>query len=196
MSEETIQNKKEFRKRMLACRDALPEGWRKEYDSQRRTFLMELPEYREAKLLLAYVSFRSEADTRELITAALAEGKEVAVPRVRGKEMVFYRITALSDLTEGYMGILEPKEEMPRAELEKYSPGEVFFCVPGAAFDRSGGRIGYGGGFYDRFIGEFPHFTRTALAYEVQMADCVPREAHDFCVHRIVTENGVYMAMK
>lgn len=183
--------KKEFRKRMLNIRDTLPPEKRRKADELRIARLLSMPEYQRAKLVLSYVSFRSEADTHALIAAALSEKKAVAVPRVLGQQMSFYRISSFLDLEEGYLGILEPKESCPQIELGEYRPDEVFFLVPGAAFDRSGGRIGYGGGFYDRFMESFPWLGKIAPAYTAQLTECVPREKHDFCVDYVVTEDAV-----
>ena len=138
----------------------------------------------------------------QLIKEALAEGRKVAVPKVIGKDMIFYRILEFSQLIEGYKGILEPDVERCEAVTEVKGtdaaqsqsatgsalPKRTLLFVPGCAFDEKGGRMGYGGGFYDRFMEKYPDVLRVALAYEEQLTEKVPREAHDKAVNVIVTE--------
>ncbi|MBQ3028111.1 MAG: 5-formyltetrahydrofolate cyclo-ligase [Lachnospiraceae bacterium] len=191
-----IDDKKAFRKTMLAKRDALPYENRIEADEARNKLIRSWENYQNAELLLFYVSYRSEADTRQLMKEAQEAGRNVAVPKVVGTDMVFYRITEFSQLIEGYKGILEPDiekaelligvtdEQMSKNDLAKHT----LLFVPGCAFDEKGGRMGYGGGFYDRFMEKYPDVLKVALAYEEQLMEEVPREAHDKPVDVIVTE--------
>lgn len=195
-----LQDKKAFRKERLQKRDALSEEYRKRADAARNEMLWKEPWFREAAVLLFYVSFRSEADTRMLLAEALAAGKEVAVPKVDGKNMEFFRITSMEQLKAGYQGILEPDETCERLDEKLLSQGtrkawfrgevknDVLLLVPGCAFDVTGGRMGYGGGFYDRFIERYPDALRVALAYNIQMVPKVPQEAHDMPMDVVVTE--------
>ena len=118
---------------------------------------------------------------------ALAEGKTVAVPKVEGREMTFYRITGEADLAPGSFGILEPKESCPAIWP---AAGDVML-LPGAAFDREGHRIGYGGGYYDRFFDRY-HGPAALLCREKLLSDQVPMEEHDKRFSLIVTEKDVY----
>ncbi len=197
------EDKKAFRKAMLFNRDAIPYEARTEADNARNERIRKWEAYQDAELLLFYVSYRSEAGTLELIKEALEVGRKVAVPKVTGADMIFYRITGLSQLVEGYKGILEPDTERCEAVTETWRtdaeqtqsvkchdlPKRSLLFVPGCAFDEAGGRMGYGGGFYDRFMEAYPDILRVALAYEEQMVGAVPREAHDKPVDVIVTEN-------
>lgn len=185
--------KKVFRRQMLAKRDAIPLENRIEADQCRNEIIRTWDAYQNAELLLFYVSYRSEADTIQLLKRALAEGRNVAVPKVEGTEMVFYRITDVSQLVEGYRGILEPdiKKTVPVTKTAKLPKCTLLF-VPGCAFDKSGGRMGYGGGFYDRFMEKYPDVKRVALSYEMQLVDEVPCEIHDRRVDMIVTEKRRY----
>lgn len=197
-----IDDKKNFRKAMLLKRDAIPYENRIEADKARSEGVRNWETYKEAELLLFYVSYRSEADTLQLIEEALAEGRTIAVPKVVGTEMVFYRITEVTQLVEGYKGILEPDVERCEAVTEVKGtdaaqsqsatgselPKNTLLFVPGCAFDEKGGRMGYGGGFYDRFMEKYPDVLRVALAYEEQLVEEVPREAHDKSVNIIATE--------
>lgn len=206
-----VDEKKAFRRAMLAKRDAVSAEKRSEADDARNAHIRNWEVYRNAELLLFYVSYRSEADTLQLIKEALADGCKVAVPKVIGKDMVFYRITECAQLVEGYKGILEPDTERTvpitgmtkaterpeiraeNAESVAYSglPERTLLFVPGCAFDEKGGRMGYGGGFYDRFMKHFPEAVRVALAYEEQLVEEVPREVHDEPVDIIVTETRI-----
>lgn len=211
-----IDDKKTFRKAMLAKRDAIPYETRIEADEARNERIRSWEIYQNAELLLFYVSYRSEADTLQLIREALVAGRKVAVPKVVGTDMVFYRITETSQLVEGYKGILEPDTERTvavtgRADSAKEQdmlmesvnsdtkgvlPENTILFVPGCAFDKSGGRMGYGGGFYDRFMEKHPDVLRVALAYEEQLVEGVPREAHDKLVDLIVTEARMMLVSK
>lgn len=203
--------KKELRKAMLACRDAMPMEVRKEKSLLMQQALLAHPVYREASQVLSYAHFRSEAETATLLEQALWDKKELYCPRVIGKgpesEMEFYRITDLADLKPGAYGILEPKicEErkfMPRADKK------ALMVVPGAAFDRNGFRLGYGGGYYDRYLARYLSdefatgsefgaaenvncFTTAAFLFSEQMVNSIPTETHDFAVDLLVTEQGV-----
>lgn len=195
-----IDDKKAFRKAMLAKRDAIPYENRIEADEARNKHIRSWENYQNAELLLFYVSYRSEADTLQLIKEALEAGRNVAVPKVVGTDMVFYRITNFSQLVAGYKGILEPDVERCEAVTEVNGtdvahsvigpalPQHTLLFVPGCAFDEKGGRMGYGGGFYDRFMEKYPDVLKVALAYEEQLVEEVPREAHDKAVDVIVTE--------
>ena len=189
-----IDDKKAFRKTMLSKRDAIPYENRTEADQVRNVHIRNWDVYRNAELLLFYVSYRSEADTRQLIKEALADGRNVAVPKVAGTDMVFYRIGAFSQLAEGYKGILEPDTEC--AERITEFPERTVLLVPGCAFDEYGGRMGYGGGCYDRFMEAHPDIVRVAFAYEVQMVPEVPREVHDKPVDVIMTEQRMLQVPK
>lgn len=185
------EEKKKIRKLKTEQRDKMTAEERNAADKRILEKVLSLPEYRRAKAVLTYVSMRSEADTKRLISEALKEGKTVAAPRVSGKEMQFYVIASQEELEEGYFGILEPGAACPLFSFSDVSPEEIFLLMPGTAFDRTGGRIGYGGGFYDRFLSEHLELKRIALAYEVQMMERVPREEYDLCMDKIVTETGI-----
>lgn len=185
------EEKKKVRKLKTEQRDKMTAEERNAADKRILEKVLSLPEYRWAKAVLTYVSMRSEADTKRLISEALKEGKTVAAPRVSGKEMQFYVIASQEELEEGYFGILEPGAACPLFSFSDVSPEEIFLLIPGTAFDRTGGRIGYGGGFYDRFLSEHLELKRIALAYEAQMMERVPREEYDLCMDKIVTETEI-----
>lgn len=201
-------SKKQIRLEALKRRDYLTAEQRRDYSNRIIKKLTGLPCYQEAEAVLTYISFRSEVDTFPLLERAFADGKKVFAPKVLGKEMDFLRMASPADLTEGYRGILEPKDGLSflRAMEEAREPNlpRILICMPGAAFDRARHRIGYGGGFYDRYLSgllreekdakaaAWPQagagFSTAALAYDCQIFEEIPWEAHDICPERIVTE--------
>ncbi len=186
-------DKKQMRAFALARRDGLTGKQRKDGSDRIVEQLTELPCYREAGALLTYVSFRSEVDTFPLIRRALAEGKAVFAPRVSGRGMEFFRILSLGDLKEGYRGILEPQGEDSYTD---WMGQGTLVCLPGAAFDRNRHRIGYGGGFYDRYLWKLQErrdekINTAALAFACQIFEEIPWEAHDIRPACIVTEKEI-----
>lgn len=198
------QTKREVRERALALRDALLPAERTAYSKEVVDKIIHLDCYRNAAALLIYVSFRSEAETGMLIEKALLDKKAVFAPAVSGREMEFFRITSLSELKSGYQGILEPAQEADasyRAWLrqKENTSMKALLCMPGAAFDRERNRIGYGGGYYDRYLAalsEEPvkqpvNIESVALAFSCQVFSEIPREPHDLRPDRIVTEREI-----
>ncbi len=143
-----------------------------------------------AEWVYIYVSYGSEADTRHLINALLKLPHRVAVPRVDGKEMEFYEIKDTKDLKPGYNGIPEPFCGSPVLKCN----GIMF--MPGLVFDKAYGRIGYGGGYYDRYL--YRHrdnnILKIGVAYSFQVLEkgSIQMEAHDIKPDIIITENALY----
>ncbi|MCS5695110.1 5-formyltetrahydrofolate cyclo-ligase [Desulfofundulus thermocisternus] len=185
-------NKSELRKNVLKVRGSLsPE----EVAARSRRImerLTSLEEYHRAKTLMAYVDFRNEVKTGDLIVESMARGKRVAVPLtdVAGKRLVPSLLLDFpGDLAPGTWGILEPRPEC----LRPLEPQELdLVVVPGVAFDLQGNRLGYGGGFYDRFLPRTrPDTVWLAPAFEVQLVPAVYHGPHDCPVHILVTEERV-----
>ena len=145
--------------------------------------LFNTDEYRACRSLYAYLSFNQEVRTNAIIERAWADGKRVAVPKVVGKEMVFIWLDSFDQLGPGYYGIPEPIENGPVADDET-----ALILMPGLAFDPEGHRVGYGGGFYDRFLEAEPNHPLVALCYDFQMFDHLEVEAHDIPVGRVITD--------
>lgn len=188
--------KKRFRTEALAARDILTLEQRKCYSDRIIKNLLSLPCYQEADALLTYISFRSEVDTFPLLEQAFADGKAVFAPKVLGKEMAFYRIFSKDDLVAGYQGILEPTGgQLFETRKDDQSSQRVLICLPGAAFDRSCHRIGYGGGFYDRYLGDAAcpqmKYVTAALAFNCQIFEEIPWETHDIRPECIITETEI-----
>jgi len=130
--------------------------------------------YRDAKTLYGYLPYNQEVRTIPILERAWADGKRVAVPKVYGDEMRFIYITDLTQVEKGYSGIPEPIADEPVAD-----DPTALVLMPGLAFDRAGHRIGYGGGFYDKFLAAEPNHPTVALCYEFQMQESLETEEFD-----------------
>jgi len=148
--------------------------------------LVRLPEWQSAKRVCAYISFGKEVSTHQLIRSTL-EKKMILAPRIDGLDLAWYRIENWDKLQAGQLGILEPA---PDPETHVSPPAPDLVLVPGLRFDRHGYRIGYGGGYYDRFLSRTAVY-KLGLAYDWQISDTLPSEAHDIALDAIMTENGL-----
>lgn len=177
-------SKRALRKRVLAARDALGPAEREARSAALRERVLSLPLWKRARTVHLFAPFGSEVDTVPLIRALLAEKRRALLPRVApGRVLEHCLVESEEDLAPGAYAIPEPGRHCVEVE-----PDEVdLVLVPGVAFDRSGGRLGYGGGFYDAFLGACPA-PRVALAFALQIVPVVPREGHDLLVHALVTD--------
>jgi len=178
-----------MRKEILAARDTLPAEERQQKSRAISERLRALPEFAGAHNIFAYVSFRSEVETLPLIAHCLSRGVMVSVPLTLVKEhrLLPYAITDPDrDLIPGYCGILEPRQTLPLVEPASL---EVVL-TPGSVFDVKGGRLGYGGGYYDRFLQTAaPQALRLGLAFDLQVVAAVPLESHDQQLDYLITES-------
>lgn len=149
------------------------------------TRLVELSEYKAASRIYAYVSYNQEVSTFEFMEQVLKDGKTLLVPRVYGEIMRYHEISDFAELKPGAYGILEPDNNRIDAV------GQGFMLLPGLAFDKMGHRIGYGGGFYDKYLKDHPGHYKTALAYEFQLLEEIPWEEHDIPVDCVITEKNI-----
>jgi len=133
--------------------------------------------YKNAKTIYGYLPYNQEVRTVPMLQQALLDGKRVAVPKVYGDEMKFIYMTDLSAVSQGYAGIPEPVADGPVAD-----DPEALVLMPGLAFDPEGHRIGYGGGFYDKFLAAEPKHPTLALCYEFQMLPKLDTEEFDIPV--------------
>jgi 5-formyltetrahydrofolate cyclo-ligase len=139
-------------------------------------------EFASVRIMGAYYAVGSEVRTSFLVNAAKSHGKKVALPRIEGERMVFYEF-ADGDLVEGRFGIMEPRPSTPVDNID-------LVLVPGVAFDYNGCRIGYGKGYYDRFL-SMQHCFSMGLAYSFQVIDELPRGRFDRKLSSLATESGV-----
>ncbi|MDO5411672.1 MAG: 5-formyltetrahydrofolate cyclo-ligase [Lachnospiraceae bacterium] len=182
-----MQEKKEVRKMIKQFRDAATDAEVAAMSSKAADFIVSIPEYQKAECVYAYIDYNHEVMTDEIISRAWEAGKRVAVPKVVGKDLIWYYITKFEDVESGYMGIREPKTTLPEAHET-----DAFFVMPGVAFDKGHHRVGYGGGFYDRYLEKPNTHYKAALAFEFQILDAVPFEAHDILPDAIVSEKAIY----
>ena len=191
------EEKKRLRQEILAIRNSMPLLLRQQKSNKILQTVYDIETYKDAEVILTYVDYQSEVMTSPLIKRALLEGKKVYCPKVSGNDMDFYRISSLNDLKEGYKGIREPDiVELFIGMQKNQSDKKIFVIMPGVAFDKDCHRIGYGKGFYDRFMTQMSEtgarFYKIGLAYECQLVDKVPYETHDISLDIIVTENYIY----
>ena len=186
-------SKQEIRSRHLAQRDGLSRNERVAKSEQICELLKQEDKFKKAQIVLAYMDYRSEVMTTELVKELLADTtKRVFVPKVEGMDIRFYEITSLEELTAGYQGIREPEEDGKKLFTEQTAAsGDCFLIMPGAVYDRNRERLGYGKGFYDRFVQKFPDIPRAGLAFACQIAARIPVESHDKKADFVVTEKGV-----
>ncbi|MDH4164158.1 MAG: 5-formyltetrahydrofolate cyclo-ligase [Nitrospirota bacterium] len=183
--------KSAIRKKVLDERFALTPEERRARSRAIEQRLFSLPEFEAAAVVLFFASFQSEVETHFMIRRALAEGKRVVLPKVKGKELVLLEIANFDkDMLPGAWGIPEPERgtPVPLADIG-------LIVVPGAVFDEQGNRVGYGAGYYDRLLPAYSGPT-VALAFELQVLPSVPVDDHDIPVKRIVTENRVLVVNK
>lgn len=144
--------------------------------------------------LFAYFSCNHEVDTREFLCERFSERKQAALPRVGsdGYSMDFYYIHSLADIEEGYKGIFEPKKSCVKTDNEK----NRIILVPGVGFDRQGNRVGYGKGFYDRYLEKYKFQKTIGIAFEFQMFDSIEYTENDIRLDVVITEAKIYETAK
>lgn len=130
--------------------------------------------YRNAKSIYAYISYNQEVRTMPILQQALREGKRVALPKCYGSEMKFIWVQDFSRVETDRRGVPQPIAHEPVADDE-----EALVLLPGLAFDREGNRLGYGGGYYDRFLQREPGHPTVALCYDFQLVDRLETDEHD-----------------
>ena len=174
-------NKKELRQAIRAQKRAMTEA-----DILRRSEILaekfaRSDAYRAAKTIYGYLPYNQEVRTVPMLQRALDEGKRIAVPKVYGDDMKFIYLDDLSQVAKGYAGIPEPVADGPVAQDET-----ALVLMPGLAFDPAGHRIGYGGGFYDKFLAREPHHPTVALCYDFQVIEHLETEEFDIPVDQVI----------
>ncbi len=180
-----METKQAIRKQIREIKKTMPRPLLEQWSREITEAVTALPEFGSARRILAYVNYNQEVITRYLIEEAWKREKQVAVPRCIGNEMHFFPITDFDQLRPGTMGIPEPFEG------EAVSWEEALMIMPGVAFDTDRHRIGYGGGYYDRYLEKHPGLTTVAVCYAFQILAEVPAGPLDVVPSRIVTEQGI-----
>ena len=182
------QVKKWLRKEAAAIRDAIPEQERAAQSEKIFGRVTELKEYHYSDAILCYYSIGSEVDTHQFLDRAISDGKRVYIPRVLSKEEMRFYLYESEKLAVSRFGIPEPEED-PEKEFvfEKESPEKCLVVMPGLSFDNDGGRLGYGGGYYDRFLAARPGMHTCAVAFGAQIREHVPTDPLDVRPQKVIT---------
>ena len=151
--------------------------------------LISMPVYQEAETVMIFMSISHEPDTGEIIRHAFKAGKTVAIPNCEGSELVFYRIESTDDVKPGRFSVPEPihNDDMHRVRVTD----KTLIILPGLAFDKKGFRLGYGAGFYDRYLEDDAYRNNLMIAFSFQEVDRVPTHPGDVPVNWIVTDKGI-----
>lgn len=192
-----METKAEIRKRILEVRKGLTDEAAATKSEAIVQKVVKTPEYKEADNILLYADYCREVMTRGIFEDALLHRKRIYFPKVdkMTNTMEFYQIISLRQLERGYMDILEPREDMKMRY--KFQPKEDTLAVlPGVAFDTSGYRLGYGKGFYDKFLANRRQISTMALAFACQIIDEIPRDTYDIKMDKIVTEEIIYSFLR
>ena len=182
--------KQRLREEHLAAREVLSEQERSVLDNRITQKLLATSEYAEATTVLTYVSVSSEVSTRMFIECALRDGKTVAVPRcLPGHCLEFVAIASLEQLVAAPFNLLEPAKELPAVTEDQKN--NSICIVPALLVDTKGYRLGYGAGFYDRFLSTYPG-KKICLAYQQNLSQTMlPHTASDVAVDVVITESEV-----
>lgn len=174
-------DKTELRREIRARKRAMTEVEIEERSARLARLFFASGAYQNAKTIYGYLPYNQEVRTVPMLERALKDGKKVAVPKVYGDEMKFLYLDDLNAVAKGYAGIPEPIADEPVAHDET-----ALVLMPGLAFDPQGHRIGYGGGFYDKFLAAEPNHPTLALCYEFQMLPKLDVEDHDIPVDTVL----------
>lgn len=181
------EQKKALRKEILKKRNSIAPPLLSEYSDTICKYIMAESKYIRCDDILLYSSFGSEVRTNLIINHALANGKNVFFPKVEGEIMNFYKITDVKELSGGFKGILEPFGNSSRFK----DASKSVVIVPGSVFGKDGYRIGYGRGFYDKFLNRFPDIYKIGVCFSNQLVESVPVDDHDIQLDEIVCESFI-----
>jgi len=185
--------KAELRRHLLARRAMLTPAEIAQYSTVIAAHVCALPSFCVSHTVMVYMALPQEVQTMPIITQARQAQKRVTVPVIRGQGLIAVALSeSPTQLRRGRFGILEPCG--PQRVIHPQEIGCI--AVPGIAFDARGGRLGFGKGYYDRFLRQLPATTyRCGLAFGIQVVPYVPQAPHDICMHGIVTEQGCIPCM-
>ena len=173
-------NKQELRAMIRQKKRAMTELEIEEKSAQLGRLLADSEAYRNAKVIYGYLPYNQEVRTTPMLEQAIRDGKRVAVPKVYGDEMKFIYLDDMTQVSKGYAGIPEHIADEPVA-----CDRDALVLMPGLAFDPQGHRIGYGGGFYDKFLASEPDHPTVALCYDFQMLPSLETEEFDIPVDQV-----------
>lgn len=188
--------KKELRKQILQSRRDIPADEREEKSKQIAEHILQSSLYQEARFVFSFIPFGDEVNIRPVLEHAVQTGKKLAIPKTvsSSRELVLYQFETWEQLIPGVFGIMEP--DPGRSTV--VNPIDIdLILMPGVAFDRHGGRLGYGGGFYDRFLAGLPQSPPLiAPCFTEQVIERVPTEDHDIQVDMLITDQEIMECIK
>jgi 5-formyltetrahydrofolate cyclo-ligase len=186
-----VEEKRVLRKEMLRQLKKQTEESKKQKSIRIRSSLFQQKEWLEANVIGITISLPYEVDTIAIIEEAWRQGKTIVVPKCHPatREMTFYRITSFSEVEESYSHLLEPIVE----KTTSYESKDIqLLILPGVAFTKDGERLGYGGGYFDRYLMTYTS-RHLALAYECQLVDRLPVDTYDKTMMKVITEENIYI---
>lgn len=200
-----MKNKNSFRQEFLRKRNQLTAVKVQHLSQKICDHLIRMEIFQQAETVSFYYPLENEANLLTAAEEALRMGKQVAFPRTEGNQIRFYPVGNLSDFREGRFHVMEPLGTEPLDEAALHAQAPLLILVPGVVFDRSRNRMGYGKGFYDRYLAELTAMTcekvtndigsqviTIGIAYECQITEMIPTEATDIPMDYILTENGIW----
>ncbi len=190
MNENLHTEKKQMRETVLARRDAMLPAARTIASHAIVEKVCALSQYRQANVVLIYMGFGSEIETQTLLERILVDAKTVVLPRVdrTSQSLILHVVRNMSELVTSKWGIREPRSDAPSMPISAIE----FVLMPGVAFDRSGNRLGYGRGYYDKLLSAAsPALARVAAGFACQIVDAVPVGPDDERIDTIITDNEI-----
>ena len=187
-----METKNSIRKQILTLRSQMKPVQQTSKSRAIVQKVLEIPDLQNAEHILCYAGYQSEVLTEELIEALLKQQKCIWLPRVNGEEMDFYQIQSMEDLVCGYKNIPEPSI-LCQKKFPKEFDTKAVMIMPGCVFAKDGSRIGYGKGYYDRYLEKHNLQIRIALCFTLQLVDKIPTDFHDKKASVLVTEDEIIM---
>lgn len=184
------EEKKILRNKILSIRDSLNRNEKEIMDNEIFNKLKNTELYKNARNIFIYISFSNEINTINIIKKALEDKKDVFIPKIYkvDRSMKAIKLNSFDDLKKNSMGILEPIDDSKYIEKENID----LIVVPGVVFDKDCNRIGYGGGYYDRYLKDIAYKNnKVVLAYDLQIIDKIESEEHDIKVDYIITNTKI-----
>lgn len=189
-----MENKQKIRTQMKEKRDAISEEIRREKEKIITYRLINSGWFAKAENILVYAAIKSEVRLWDFVQKAWKNNKRLFFPKVSGRQMDFFCIHSEEELAEGAFSVLEPDTDQYRLELfhaGTFSPEASVMLVPGVAFSEDGYRIGYGGGYYDRYLAAHRDLYTAGIAYAEQFVPRIPAEEHDIQLNEIISDKEV-----
>lgn len=182
------EEKSKIRKEVLKIRAELPEAIREKANIAMSERIIGHQWFYRAEVVLGFVNYGNEISTIEILEEAIKKGKRLFLPKIESDKMNYYRVNSLADLEVGYKGIREPKGNTEVFDYEKYKDSNLLLLMPGVAFDVYGNRMGYGKGFYDRFLKDKENLQTYSIAigYKCQLVERLPMDEYDIRPYQVI----------